>query len=40
MNMTRSHMGGDEDCPQVCGHQMKFLDRKVTQILMEILVEK
>jgi hypothetical protein len=33
-------MGGDEDCPQGCGHRVKFLDRKVTQILMEILIEK
>ncbi len=39
-NMTRSHMGGDDDCPQACGHRMKIPDRKVTQILMEILVRK
>jgi hypothetical protein len=40
MNVTRSHMGGDEDCPQVCGHRVKTPDKKVTQILMEILVRK
>jgi hypothetical protein len=40
MNMTRNHMGGDEDCPQGWGHQKKFLDRKIIQILMEILIEK
>ncbi len=40
MNRTRSHMGGDEDCPQGCGHRIKALDRKVTQILMEVLIEK
>jgi hypothetical protein len=40
MNMTRSHMGGDEDCPQGWGHRTKFLYRKINQILMEILIEK
>jgi len=40
MNVTRSHLGGGEDCSQGCGHRIKFLDRKVTQVLMEILVTK
>jgi hypothetical protein len=40
MNRTRSHMGGDEDCPQGCGQRIKSLDRKVTQILLEVLIEK
>jgi hypothetical protein len=38
MNRTRSHMGRDEDCPQGCGHGIKSLDRKVTQILIEVLI--
>jgi hypothetical protein len=40
MNMTRSHMGGDEDCSKVYEYRVKILDRKVTQILMEIFVKK
>jgi hypothetical protein len=40
MNATRSHLGGGEDCPQGCGYRVEFLDRKVTQVLMEILVRK
>jgi hypothetical protein len=40
MNVTKSHIGGDEDCPQRCGHRVKLLEKKVTQILMEIFVEK
>jgi hypothetical protein len=40
MHMTRSHIGGDEDCPQVCGRRMKILGRKVTQILMEVRKER
>ncbi len=40
MNRTRSHLGGDKDCPQGCRHRIKSLDRKVTQILMEVLIEK
>ncbi len=39
MNATRSHMGGGEDCSRGCGSQ-GLLDRKITQVLMEVLVEK
>jgi hypothetical protein len=40
MNMRRSHMGGGEDCSEGCGLQTGLLDRKITQVLMEVLVEK
>jgi hypothetical protein len=40
MNETRSQLGGDEDCHRGCGYRVEFLDRKVTQVLMEILVKK
>ncbi len=40
MNATRGHLGGGEDCSRGCGHQVELLDRKVTQVLMEILVKK
>jgi hypothetical protein len=40
MNKTRSHMAGVEDCSGSCGHQTRTLERKVTQVLMEVLVKK
>jgi hypothetical protein len=40
MNMTRSHMRGEEDCSRDWGPQARFLNRKITQVLMEVLVEK
>jgi hypothetical protein len=40
MNTTRSHMGEGEDCYRGCGLQAGLLDRKITQVLMEVLVKK
>jgi hypothetical protein len=40
MNTTRSHMRGDEDCSRGCGSQTGLLNRKITQVLMEVLIEK
>jgi hypothetical protein len=40
INRTRSHMEGVEDCSGSCGHQARTLKRKITQVLMEVLVEK
>ncbi len=40
MNRTRSHMAGMEDCSGKCGLQARTLNRKITQALMEVLVEK
>ncbi len=40
MNAMRSHLGGGEDCSQGFGYQIEFLDRKVTQVLMKILVKR
>jgi hypothetical protein len=40
MNATRSHLGGGEDCSRGCGYRAGLLDRKVTQVHMEILVKK
>ncbi len=40
MNTTRSHMEGSEDCSGSCGLQAELLNRKITQVLMEVLVEK
>ncbi len=40
MNKTRSHMEGSEDCSRSCGPQAGLLNRKITQVLMEVLVEK
>ncbi len=33
-------MGGGEDCSRGCGPQTGLLDRKINQVLMEVLVEK
>ncbi len=40
MNRTRSHMEGVEGCSGSCGRQTRILERKITQVLMEVLVEK
>jgi hypothetical protein len=40
MNGTRSHMAGMEDCSGNCGSQARVLNRKITQVLMEVLIEK
>jgi hypothetical protein len=40
MNRTRSHMAGVEDCSGSCGSQTRTLERKITQALMEVLVEE
>jgi hypothetical protein len=40
MNRTRSHMAGVEDCSGSCRRQTKALERKIAQVLMEVLVEK
>ncbi len=39
MNTTRSHMEGSEDCSGSCGPQAGILNRKITQVLMEVLIE-
>jgi hypothetical protein len=38
MNTTKSHGSGSKDCPQACGLRKRIPGRRVTQILMEILV--
>jgi hypothetical protein len=40
MNAARSHLGGGEDFSRGCRYRVGFLDRKATQVLMEILVKK
>jgi len=42
MNQTRSHMAGEERCPEGCWHwqQGRALERKMVQVLMEVLVEE
>jgi hypothetical protein len=40
MNRTRSHMAGVEDCSGGCRRQTKALERKITQVLIEVLVKK
>jgi hypothetical protein len=40
MNQTRSHMAGEEGCSGSCRQQARVLERKITQVLMEVLVEK
>jgi hypothetical protein len=40
MNGTKSHMAGMEDCSGSCGPQARTLNRKITQVLMEVLIEK
>jgi hypothetical protein len=40
MNQTRSHMAGEERCPEGCWQQVRALERKMVQVLMEVLVEE
>jgi hypothetical protein len=40
MNQTRSHMAGEEGCSGSCRQQARVLERKITQVLMEVLVEE
>ncbi len=40
MNQTRSHMAGEEGCSRSCRPQARALERKIVQILMEVLVEE
>jgi hypothetical protein len=40
MNGTRSHMTGMEDCSRNCGSQARTLNKKITQVLMEVQLEK
>jgi hypothetical protein len=40
LNQTRSHMAGEEGCSRGCRQQARVLERKITQVLMEVLVEK
>jgi hypothetical protein len=40
MNQTRSHMAGVEGCSGSCGRQTRILERKITQVLVEVLVER
>jgi hypothetical protein len=39
-NTTRSHMEGSEDYSETCGLQARILNRKTTQVLMEVLIER
>jgi len=40
MNQTRSHMAGEERCTGSCGTPVVALERKIIQVLMEVLVEE
>ncbi len=40
MNRTRSRMAGMEDCSGNCRSRTQTLNRKITQVLMEILIER
>ncbi len=40
MNQTRSHMTGEERCAEGCGTPVVSLERKIVQVLMEVLVEE
>ncbi len=39
MNTTRSRMGGIEDCSGSCRLRAGILNRKITQVLVEVLIE-
>jgi hypothetical protein len=39
-NQTRSHMAGEERCTGSCGTPVVALERKIVQVLMEVLVEE
>ena len=40
MNQTRSHMAGEEGCSGSCKTPVIALERKIVQVLMEVLVEE
>jgi hypothetical protein len=40
INQTRSYMAGEEGCAGNCGTPVVALERKIVQILMEVLVEE
>jgi len=40
MNQTRSHMANEEDCAKGCEKPIVALERKIVQVLMEVLVEE
>ncbi len=40
MNQTRSHMANEEDCAKGCKRPVVALERKIVQVLMEVLVEE
>ncbi len=40
MNQTRSHMTAEEGCTGNCKTPVAALERKITQVLMEVLVEE
>jgi hypothetical protein len=40
VNQTRSHMAGEEGCSGSCRPQARALERKIVQVLMEVLVEE
>ncbi len=40
MNQTRSHMANEEDCAGGCKTPAVALERKIVQVLMEVLVEE
>jgi hypothetical protein len=40
MNQTRSHMAGEERCTGSCGTPVVALERKIVQVLMEVLMEE
>jgi hypothetical protein len=40
MNQTRSHMTGEEECTGNCKTPFNALERKIIQVLMEVLVEE
>jgi hypothetical protein len=40
MNQTRSHMASEEECAKGCRTPVVALERKIAQVLMEVLVEE
>ncbi len=40
INQTRSHRAGEEGCAGSCGTPVVALERKIVQVLMEVLVEE
>ncbi len=40
MNQTRSHMTGEEGCTGSCKTPVVALERKIIQVMMEVLVEE